>query len=43
MKSVWIKVQILLANLALIAGVMVANGRCCAEYYQPEVPHELKK
>ena len=43
MKNVWIKAQVLLANLALAAGVMVATGRCMSEYYQPKVPQELKK
>ena len=43
MKNIWLKAQIMLANLALVAGVMVANGRCVAEYYQPVVPKELKK
>lgn len=43
MKNVWLKAQILLANLALLAGVMVANGRCISEYYQPVVPKRLKE
>ena len=43
MKSVWIKTQTLLADLALEAGVKVAKGKCMTEFYQPKVPKELKK
>lgn len=43
MKNVLTKAQVLLADLALAAGVKVAKGKCMTEFYQPKVPKELKK